>query len=71
MQLNAYLEELKPLINIDCGTSTVEGVAAVAEMMAQKYRDLNWHTEVVDLGAKAGQACWPLTSQTQTILMCC
>ncbi|MDA1381541.1 M20 family metallopeptidase [Plesiomonas shigelloides subsp. oncorhynchi] len=54
MQLNAYLEELKPLINIDCGTSTVEGVAAVAEMMAQKYRDLNWHTEVVDLGAKAG-----------------
>ncbi|HAD40041.1 MAG TPA: peptidase M20, partial [Plesiomonas shigelloides] len=50
MQLNTYLEELKPLINIDCGTSTVEGVAAVAEMMAQKYRDLNWHTEVVDLG---------------------
>ncbi|MGL5007159.1 MAG: M20 family metallopeptidase [Plesiomonas sp.] len=54
MQLEAYLAELKPLINVDCGTSTVEGVAVIADIMAQKYRDLGWKTEVVNLGTQAG-----------------
>ncbi|MGL4959434.1 MAG: M20 family metallopeptidase, partial [Plesiomonas sp.] len=54
MQLEAYLAELTPLINVDCGTSTVEGVTVIADIMAQKYRDLGWKTEVVNLGTQAG-----------------
>ncbi|MGL5344306.1 MAG: M20 family metallopeptidase [Plesiomonas sp.] len=54
MQLEAYLAELTPLINVDCGTSTVDGVAVIADIMAQKYRDLGWKTEVVNLGTQAG-----------------
>ncbi|MGL5727912.1 MAG: M20/M25/M40 family metallo-hydrolase, partial [Plesiomonas sp.] len=54
MQLEAYLAELKPLINVDCGTSTVEGVAIIADIMAQKDRDLGWNTEIVNLGTQAG-----------------
>ncbi|NGN98657.1 M20 family metallopeptidase [Grimontia sp. S25] len=52
--LNAYLEELRPLINLDCGTLTVEGIEKVADMMATKYEEMGgWHIKRVDCG-KAG-----------------
>lgn len=52
--LNAYLEELRPLINLDCGTLTVEGIEKVADMMAEKYEQMGgWHIKRVDCG-KAG-----------------
>ncbi|KKD62244.1 peptidase M20 [Grimontia sp. AD028] len=52
--LNAYLEELRPLINLDCGTLTVEGIEKVADMMAAKYEEMGgWHIKRVDCG-KAG-----------------
>ncbi|CZF77764.1 Carboxypeptidase G2 precursor [Grimontia celer] len=52
--LNAYLEELRPLINLDCGTLTVEGIEKVADMMAAKYEEMGgWNIKRVDCG-KAG-----------------
>ena len=48
--LNNYLEELRPLINIDCGTLTVDGIDVVATIMAQKYLDLGWHVKRIDCG---------------------
>lgn len=54
MQIEQYLEELRPLIDIDCGTSNTAGVTAVAKMMQAKYQDLGWHTELVDLGSQVG-----------------
>ncbi|WP_281545693.1 M20 family metallopeptidase [Grimontia sp. SpTr1] len=52
--LNAYLEELRPLINLDCGTLTVEGIEKVADIMAEKYEEMGgWHIKRVDCG-KAG-----------------
>lgn len=40
MQLEKYLDELRPLVNVDCGTQTTEGVAVIADIMAKKYQDL-------------------------------
>ncbi|MBV7297557.1 M20 family metallopeptidase [Enterovibrio paralichthyis] len=52
--LNAYLEELRPLINLDCGTLTVEGIEQVANTMAAKYEVMGgWDIKRVDCG-KAG-----------------
>ena len=48
--LNNYLEELRPLINIDCGTLTVDGIDVVATLMAQKYLDLGWNVKRIDCG---------------------
>ena len=35
MNLDHYIEELKTLVNVDCGTQTIDGVAAVAGIMQQ------------------------------------
>lgn len=48
--LNNYLEELRPLINLDCGTLTVDGIDIVATTMAQKYLDLGWNVKRIDCG---------------------
>ncbi|WP_158174865.1 M20 family metallopeptidase [Grimontia hollisae] len=49
--VNAYLEELRPLIDLDCGTLTVEGIEKVADMMAAKYEQMGgWHIKRVDCG---------------------
>ncbi|MBC3211081.1 M20 family metallopeptidase [Serratia fonticola] len=54
MQLDDYLAELASLVNVDCGTNTLEGVATVAANMHEKYQQLGWHSEIVDLGDKVG-----------------
>ncbi|MCD9544386.1 M20/M25/M40 family metallo-hydrolase [Photobacterium carnosum] len=48
--LNNYLEELRPLINLDCGTLTVDGIDVIATTMAQKYLDLGWNVKRIDCG---------------------
>ncbi|MGF1686240.1 M20 family metallopeptidase [Photobacterium japonica] len=45
-----YLEELRPLINVDCGTLTKDGIEVIANQMEQKYLDLGWHVKRVDCG---------------------
>lgn len=54
MELNNYIDELRLLVNTDSGTSAVAGVAAVAGMMREKFRDMGWHTEIVNFGSNVG-----------------
>ncbi len=49
-----YIAELATLVNIDCGTQTREGVAAVAGIIRQLWQNEGWHTEQVDLGEAVG-----------------
>ncbi|EOB2785731.1 M20 family metallopeptidase [Vibrio vulnificus] len=52
--LEHYLEELKPLINVDCGTYTLEGIECIASQFEQKFQAMNgWQIKRVDCG-KAG-----------------
>ena len=53
-KLEAYLEELKPLVNIDCGTCTPAGVAKVADIMTEKYDSIGWHVTRKDFGEQVG-----------------
>lgn len=48
--LDAYLNELRPLINVDCGTLTKDGIEQIASIMSEKYQQLGWHIKRVDLG---------------------
>ncbi|MCI1898349.1 MAG: M20 family metallopeptidase [Enterobacter sp.] len=54
MNLDHYIEELKTLVNVDCGTQTIAGVATVAGLMQALWQREGWHTEQVDLGDKVG-----------------
>lgn len=54
MDKQTFLEHLKPFINTDCGTYDTEGVAAVAEMIADKYRALGWHVQQKHLHDEVG-----------------
>lgn len=48
--LQEYLEELRPLIDVDCGTLTTEGIEVIANQMEKKYLDMGWYVKRVDCG---------------------
>ncbi|MGF1784932.1 M20 family metallopeptidase [Photobacterium swingsii] len=48
--LENYLEELRPLIDVDCGTLTKEGIEVIANQMEKKYLDMGWFVKRVDCG---------------------
>lgn len=52
--LNQYLEELKELINVDCGTYTSTGVSKIADIMTQKYTDAGWNVTRYQFDEKVG-----------------
>ncbi|WP_431223718.1 M20 family metallopeptidase [Serratia sp. L9] len=54
MNTEQYLDELRSVVNIDCGTQTVAGVACVADRFATWYQQAGWHTERVNLGERVG-----------------
>lgn len=54
MDLETYFAELETLVNVDCGTATLEGVAQVAGIIRQLWQQEGWHVESVDLGDKVG-----------------
>lgn len=54
MNLGHYIEELKTLVNVDCGTQTLEGVARVADIIESLWQREGWHTEQVNLGDNVG-----------------
>lgn len=56
MDLEKYIDELESLVNVDCGTQTVHGVARVAAVMRELWQQEGWQTELVDLGAAVGPA---------------
>ncbi len=49
--LDTYLDELRPLINVDCGTLTIDGIQQVADIFTTKYQELNWNVKTIDCGA--------------------
>ncbi len=52
--LDQYLEELRPLVNVDCGTYTLDGIEFVASLFEAKFKALSdWHIKRIDCG-KAG-----------------
>jgi glutamate carboxypeptidase len=40
-----YLEDLRRLVNVDCGTFVVEGVREVADFMQERFESVGWTTE--------------------------
>ena len=48
--LQSYLDELRPLIDLDCGTLTKPGIDQVAAILTEKYQQLGWHIKRIDLG---------------------
>ncbi|WP_067514408.1 M20 family metallopeptidase [Endozoicomonas ascidiicola] len=52
--IDQYLEELKPLINVDCGTFTPEGVSQIADIMTEKYKGLGWQVSRHHFDEKVG-----------------
>jgi glutamate carboxypeptidase len=52
--LNDYLAELRPLIDIDCGTYTIDGIKFIADQFEAKFAELaGWQVKRIDCG-KAG-----------------
>jgi len=41
-----YLDLLKQLVNIDCGTSNIEGVNKVSKILEEKFRELDGNINV-------------------------
>ncbi|GAL45435.1 MULTISPECIES: M20 family metallopeptidase [Citrobacter freundii complex] len=57
MDLEKYIDELQTLVNVDCGTQTVAGVAQVAAVVRELWQqEEGWQTELVDLGSAVGPA---------------
>lgn len=56
MDLEKYIHELQTLVNVDCGTQTIAGVAHVAAVMRDLWLQEGWQTELVDLGSAVGPA---------------
>ncbi|ELR63668.1 Acetylornithine deacetylase [Photobacterium marinum] len=48
--LQEYLKELRPLIDVDCGTLTKDGIETIVNQMAQKYLDMGWYVKRVNCG---------------------
>jgi glutamate carboxypeptidase len=48
--LENYLQELRPLIDVDCGTYTKDGIEIIATQMQQKYLDMGWYVKRIDCG---------------------
>ncbi|POT56322.1 peptidase M20 [Citrobacter amalonaticus] len=66
MNLERYIEELETLVNVDCGTQTLEGVALVAERLQTLWLQEGWNVEQVNLGDQVGPALL-VTNKPQTI----
>ncbi|UJF16925.1 M20 family metallopeptidase [Vibrio sp. SS-MA-C1-2] len=48
--LTSYIEELRALVNVDCGTLNVDGINNIAAQMSEKYQAFNWQIKEVALG---------------------
>lgn len=71
IQLEQYLDELRSVVNVDCGTQTRDGVARVADVFTGLYRDAGWHAEQVDLGDRVGPGSCHQSAAKPIATMCC
>ena len=62
--LDAYLSDLEPLINVDCGTCTPEGVATIADRMTAHYESIGWHVTRHHVDDRAGP-CLSVTNKPE------
>lgn len=53
--IHDYLNELRSLVNVDCGTLSIEGIEIIVDIMEEKYIDLGWDVKRVPCGV-AGTA---------------
>ncbi|WP_443743511.1 M20 family metallopeptidase [Sutterella sp.] len=53
--LEAYLADLKEVVDLDCGSGNCAGVTRVAEIMKRHYESIGFTAELVDVGHKAGR----------------
>ena len=51
-----YLDDLKEVVNVDCGTQCKEGVAQVANVFIRHLNELGFTCKLVDLGDEVGPA---------------
>ena len=52
--LNAYLNELEELVNMDSGQGNPRGITAVAEYFAKRLEARGWIARLLDVGAETG-----------------
>lgn len=57
-----YLQDLAKLVNIDSGSNSPAGVAAVAEFFDQKYRKMGWQVTKQQFDSSVGP-CLEITNQ--------
>lgn len=57
-----YLQDLAKLVNIDSGSNSPAGVAAVAEFFDQKYREMGWQVTKQQFDSSVGP-CLEITNQ--------
>ena len=71
MNLDRYIEELKSPVNVDCGTQTIAGVAAVAGILESLWQREGWHTGQVNPARRLARASSSATSRRQSSSTCC
>lgn len=54
MNLELWIEELRRLVDVDCGTGTLSGVAQVADIMQSMWEKEGWSCEKINLGGAVG-----------------
>ena len=54
VDVNAYLERLKTLVNIESGSTNPEGINQVNDVLERWYREIGWNVTRHDLGEKTG-----------------
>lgn len=54
MNVEDYIDELTQLVNIDCGTKTIDGVTYIAELLHSMWVNEGWSAELVNLGEEVG-----------------
>lgn len=52
--VHEFLKDLEEVVNVDCGTATIEGVKQVAETFVRHYESIGFKAELVDLGFSVG-----------------
>ena len=54
MNIDRYIDELRQLVNIDCGSHNPQGIAKVADRLTEWYQQIGWHVTRHDLGPETG-----------------
>ncbi|MBQ9037174.1 MAG: M20 family metallopeptidase [Erysipelotrichaceae bacterium] len=62
MNVEEYLNQLRELVNIDCGSYNPEGINKVADKLTKWYEEIGWHVTRHDLGKQTGP-CLEITNK--------